>query len=275
MRTKNVVALSLLMLVTLGMFPAGASADLAPLITDAAGDANFLNAQSLAGSPSNGPGTKPASIDGADLREISFETRYIDNKIMKDGRVWKVMYIPQALLIHVTMEGNVQPTVGPSFILRIPTRIVRPNGSLCESWFEAFWKGSRPAPADIERADIRRLTDAPACPAVNTLTDGFDLVIEGKTVTMQYPLNSPGMDGFIEEETVIQAPAVFINNPNYVHVRTQVGAPAVPPVTTGPTIATVAQVDEAARFPGFVVASDVPADIDCDVTPDHAECQSI
>jgi hypothetical protein len=255
------------------MFPPGANADPAVLVTDAAGDANFLNAQSLAGSPPNGPSTKPASIDGADLREISFETRYTTSKFLNpDGSVSKILYTANALKIHVTMEGNIQPTAGPSFMLRIPTRVVRPTGGVCEAWFEAFWKGSRPAPGDIERADIRRLTAAPACPAVNTLLDGFDLVINGKTMTMIYPLTSPNMAGFIEDGTEIQAPQVFINNPNYVHLRLQAGAPAVPPATTGPTIVTSGQVDDAAIFPGFTVASDVPADIDCTVTPDHAEC---
>jgi len=270
MRSRTKLAAAAVAALALGMLPAGASAlDDAPLVTDAAGDANGLNSQGNASTGGNGPSTQPASIDGADLREVSFKTRYSTNKFLNpDGTVSRVLYTPNALKIDITMEGNVLPTFGPSILVRVPTRVVMPSGTLCESWFQLWWKGPNATPNDQERVDIRRITAAPACPANNTIFNGFDISIEGKVVTGIYPLSAPDMAGYIQEGTEITPPQVFTNSSNYIHSRT---AFLVPP-NPGTGGLTAPSIDEAERFPGFVVGSDVPANIDCSVTPDNPEC---
>lgn len=252
----------------LGVISSGANAlDDTPLVTDPAGDANAINTQGTA--DVGGQSAKPASIDGADLREVDFETRYTTSKFNNpDGTVSKVLYTANALVIHLTMEGNVLPTFGPSLLVRVPTRVVMPGGQLCESWFQAWWRGPNATPNDQERADVRRLTAAPACPAVNTLFNGFDITISGKTVTLIYPLSAPNMAGYIQDGTEISSPQIFLNSSNYIHLRTAFLLPPNP-ATGGPTAPSI---DEAERFPGFVVGSDVPADIDCTVTPENPEC---
>lgn len=271
MRSRTKLAAAAVAVFALGMFPAGANAlDDAPLVTDAAGDANGLNSQGNVSTGGNGPSTTPASIVGADLREISFETRYTTTKLLHpDGTVSKILYTPNALKIGITMEGNVLPTFGPSILVRVPTRVVMPSGGLCESWFQAWWKGPNATPNDQERADIRRLTAA-TCPAANTIFDGFDITIVGKVVTLTYPLSASGMAGFIQNGTEITAPQVFTNSSNYIHSRTAFLVPPNP--ATGGL--TAPSIDEAERFPGFVVGSDVPANIDCSVTPENPECLS-
>lgn len=285
MRRTTTLAAALVTTLALGLLPSAATADPpAPHVTDPAGDANGLNAQGNASAPAGGPDTKPASIDGADIREVSFETRYSTTKVYNpDGTVARVLYTANALKVNVTMEGNVLPTFGPSLLLRVPTRVTMPNGSLCESWFQAWWRGPRALPNDLERADIRRLTGGTpsVCPAVNTITAGFDLVVDGKVVTMIYPLNAPGMAGYIQEGTLIKDPPVFINGSSYIHTRVAFIGPSqtvgLPPpvgtVTVNPGVFPLA-IDEAARFTAFTVGSDVPANIDCAVTPDAPECQT-
>ncbi len=274
MPRKTALAVSVAMALTLGLFAPGASAlDVDPHIADIAGDANGINSQGNASTSPDGQATA-TSIPGADIREITFSTRYSTTKLLNaDGTVSKVLYSPNALVVTAKMEGNVQPTFGPAILFRVPTRVVMPSGSLCESWFEAFWRGPNGLATDLERADIRRLTAAPACPAANTLVAGFDLDNSGQVVKMIYPLSEMSMSGYIQDGTQINPPQVFTNGSSYAHTRVAITGPTQPvgPVTVNPGGYPL-QIDEAARFPGFVVGDDVPQNVDCAVTPENAEC---
>ena len=241
----------------------------APHIADAAGDANGINGQGLERTDTNGPDTRPLSIDGADLREVAFSTTYTTQKLLNpDGSVREVRHIPEALRIRVTMEGDVLPTSGPSLMIVIPTEVRRPDGNTCPSLFQGWWRGPVPGELDLQRADIRR---GPGyCPGLMISTDtlfaGFDLSISGRVIIMEYPLSAPSMPGYIDNGTVIKSPLVSVQlRTNRVHVRPQfVGMTG----TRSPTMA----IDEAAPFPGFVVGSDVPPNVDCTATPNDPEC---
>ncbi|HVM11938.1 MAG TPA: hypothetical protein VM638_05625 [Actinomycetota bacterium] len=244
---------------------AGADSEATTVITDAAGDANFVNGNGLSSlAPTDGVDTRPASIAGADLRSVDFSTPYDTIKVYnQDGTVSQVLYSPKAFRVRLQMEGDVMPTFGPTIIVRILTNIAG-----CDVWFQAIIRGSNPdAAADPHRADIR-LPAAASCPgnaAVLSIANGFTLDVSGKTVTMTYPFEAftGNHAGWIKPGTQIDPDGSFLNNANTPHVRPWLTSLGV----------TVPSIDETARPQAFVVGSDVPQTLVCSQQPAHPDCQ--
>ena len=85
------------------------------VITDAVGDANFTNGQglsSIAGERPDGTSTGPASLAGADLERIRFETTSTTGA---DG-----VRTPTGLKIHITTAG-VPGSMAQTLIYRVGT----------------------------------------------------------------------------------------------------------------------------------------------------------
>ena len=248
--------------------PAGANGGGPAVMTDAAGDANGVNGQYSLSLDPNGPDSRPASIDGADLRRIEFSTTYTTQKVLNpDGSIREVRYVADGLKVQATMEGDVLPTFGPSLMLEIPANVLRPSGSTCPALFRAWWRGPEPLDEDLEQADIR------PCGFLTDTSEGFDLAIDGPTVTMHYPFSAPRMPGYIEDGTEIKPPYVQTAESNFPHVGPQWAPVPTEPVVGGNSRPTfIGHIDETALFPGFVVGSDVPPDVDCAATPDHPDC---
>ena len=266
--TMLMTATSVLMALSLGV-PALADPP-APQIIDVAGDANFVNAQGVRGEvPTNGPDARPASIGGADFRSILFQTRYWTVRLYNnDGTLQKIDYRPMALQIDITTTEAIKPTFGPSLLFRVPVSI-----NLCETWFQSWVKGAQPQAAEVERADIRKITAT--CPgAAATVFNGFQQTIDGNVMSLVFPFEAAAftgpMAGFIKAGTQIAAPPIYLNQSSIPHVRTVHYTPTVPVAGSAGTFPLT--IDETQMVPAFTVGSDVPADVICADTPDHPEC---
>jgi hypothetical protein len=260
-RTKPLItAIGLAFALAVGM---PASADIPePQITDAAGDANFLNAQGNTNAePASGPDTSAVYNEaGADIRSISMYTRYTKVRMLNtDGTVEMIDYRPKALEIDVTMTGPIKPAKA-SMIFRLQTTI---EG--CETWFQGWIRGAQAQATELERADIRKLTAG--CPGgAATVFQGFQQIIDGNVMSLIYPFEAGAftgqMAGFITSGSQINPLGTFTNNANYPHIRVSVNGGTL----TAPTI------DQTNRPTPFTVSSDVPADIICNDSPEHPEC---
>jgi hypothetical protein len=252
-------------IVVLGLaVPATADDVIEPQITDTAGDGNFING---GGNTANvapaGPDTRPASIDGLDLRTITFQTLYKPVKMRDlDGSVISVDYRATGLQVDLTTTGPMKPTFAPSVRFSVPTTI---GG--CETWFQGWIRGPQATPNDVERADIRKITAA--CPGgAATVSNGFDMVVTGNTMSLTYPFSAPAftgaMAGFIEDGTELGPPPAFINSSGFPAIRVSHATPAA---TAFPLVA-----DEGPKFESFTVGSDLPADVVCANEPTHPDC---
>ncbi|MGH2709600.1 MAG: hypothetical protein ACRDH9_00135 [Actinomycetota bacterium] len=261
MRRTNVftAATGLVLALGLGM-PASADPP-APQIIDAAGDANFVNANGNTNlEPANGPDTSAVySESGADFRSIRFFTRYTKVKIKNpEGVVEMIDYRPSALQIDITMSGDIKPAKN-SLIFRVQTLIAG-----CQAWFTGWIRGTQPGAAEVERAQINK--SAGTCPGgTGAVQNGFQQIVSGNLLTLIYPFEaeafSGAMAGFIKSGTQIDPAGTFTNNANYPHVRTVIGG-----TVTAPSI------DQTERPTPFTVGSDVPADVICANTPEDPEC---
>ncbi|HEX9824604.1 MAG TPA: hypothetical protein VGB51_09470 [Actinomycetota bacterium] len=275
MRSRSVFAgVALAMTALCFQLPATADTAAAVVATDGAGDANFVNSNQLTNvSPTSGPDTRPASIDGADITQISFSTPYFTTKVLNpDGTVKQVLYTATGFRATIETQGNVLPTFGPSLIFRILTNI---GG--CDAWFEAVVQGSNAAAAtDPQRADVRipaACTNPTRTAAV--VTSGFSIDVTGKVITMNYPFEAftgASVGGLIQVGTQIDPDGTFTNNSNAPHVRTWVSATAPAPV--GTSSVTAPTIDETPRPEVFVVGSDVPQSVVCSANPTHPDCQA-
>lgn len=231
----------------------------APQITDAAGDANFINAQGNTNAePANGPDTSAVYNEaGADIRSVRYSTRYWTRRIYNpEGVLERVERLPNALQIEITTTGPTKPSKF-SLIFRIQTTIAG-----CETWFQAWVKGTQAQASELERADIRKITAG--CPGgAATVFTGFQQTFDDNVMTLLFPFDAftGPMAGFIKKGTQIDPLASFTNNANYPHVRTSIGGTVTAP-----------SVDQTARPAPFVVGSDVPANADCLSTPEHPDC---
>ena len=240
--------------------PATAFEPAEPQIVDAAGDANFINTQGSTNlEPASGPDTRPASEESADVTSVLFRTRYWTVRSYNaDGSLQKIDYRPMALEVDITTAGPIKPSRA-SLIFRITTSI---GG--CEAWFEAWVRGTQAQATEFERADIRKLTAT--CPGgATTMVNGFTHLISGNQFSMIFPFEAASFTGptagFLKVGTEINPLASFTNNANYPHVRTVLGGSVTAP-----------SVDQMARMTPFTIGSDVPADVICAATPEHAEC---
>lgn len=278
MRKTTTLSAAVGIIAILGLsLPATATDMSEPLITDAAGDANFVNAQgNTAAVSANGPDTRPASLGGADLRSIAFSTRYATVKVRNpDGSVRMVDYRPLAMQIDITTTGPITPTFGPSLIFRVPTVI-----SGCEAWFQGVIRGplaSNTNSGEVQRVELRKLniSGQPACPGGTGTMTSAEFGMEGgeNTLKLVYPFSAftGAMTGFITNGTQLSAPPNFINASRFPNVSTLHYTPTAPTLGSAGIIG-VAYVDEAPKFTSFTVGSDVPADVICADTPEHPAC---
>jgi hypothetical protein len=251
--------LAVVMAISLGV-PASADPP-APQITDAAGDANFINAQGNTNvEPADGPDTSAAySEAGADIRTVRYSTRYWTVKTYnEDGSLEKIDYQPNAFQMEITTAGPTKPSKF-SLIFRIQTTIAG-----CETWFQAWIKGTQAQATELERADIRKLTAT--CPGgATTVFAGFQQIFDENVMTLVFPFASASftgpMAGFIKNGTQLDPLGTFTNNANYPHVRTSIAGSVTAP-----------SIDQTDRPAPFTVGSDVPADVICAQTPDNPEC---
>lgn len=243
-------AATVLTLALIAGSPAGAGTPEQPEIKDPAGDANAINGQGVLLGLEEGPDTRPASIDGADLRAIWVDTAYDVVKVRDAARnILEVQHLPFALRIHVRTEAPAAPSPGPTMVYRYPATI---GG--CDVFFQMWVSGPGSVPGDPpQRVDIRRLTSS--CPggATTMTSPTFTLSLDGNVATWQYPISTfPALLGVGREV----APD---GNP---HVRPLLGA------ATAPEIDQTVQAESA-----FKIGSDVPPNIDCRQTPEHEKCQ--
>lgn len=248
-----------------GAIPAVADGAGEVVSSDAAGDANFANGNGNSSlTPTDGPDTRPASIDGADLRQIRFSTPYETVKIFNpDGTVGQVVYNPTGLVVEIENEGDVLPTFGPSLIYRVNTNI---GG--CDVWFHAVVRGPNAAPGDPATRNELRTPAAASCPAAATLTAGLPISVAGDTITLSYPDSAftGAWSGFLAPGKSIDPDGTFLNASNVPSVRLYV-APQPGTFLSAPTV------DETARILPFEIGSDVPANVICSQEPTHADCQ--
>jgi hypothetical protein len=244
--TTFVVSLVLM----LGAFPAGASDPDAPEVVDVAGDGNLVNGQGRLAGHEQGPDARPASLDGADIRAVWFETAYDTVKVLDPGtgEVLRVEHRPTALVVRIKTEGPVHPTTPPGRDLDLEVIADLPS---CRASFELWAKGSGPA---NDSSNIMAVTAGcgvwqPGGGPGALIKPAFD----GAEVTLTFPLNQPDLQMFIADGVSIRQPAA----------RSVLNAPFVSPL-----------VDETASGSDFVIGEDVPPDVDCVADPDHQECHS-
>lgn len=257
-----VIALAL----SLGSIAVTASTQAEIVAADAAGDANFVNGNGNSNlTPTDGPDTRPASIDGADLRQIRFSTSYDTVKIFNaDGTVGQVVYNPTGFVVEIENEGAVLPTFGPSLIYRVNTNIAG-----CDVWFHAVVRGPNAAPGDPATRNELRTPAAAACPAAATLTAGLPISVVGDTITLSYPYTSftGAWDGFLAPGKTVDPDGTFTNASNVPSVRLYV-APQPGTFVSAPSV------DETARITSFEIGSDVPDNVVCAQQPAHPDCQA-
>lgn len=248
-------------LVVLSMWtgPTSAGTPESPEFTDVAGDANGINGQGIAPGFEEGPDTRPASADGADLRKVWFETPYVTTKERDEaGKIVAVRHTATGVKVHIETTEAAIPTFGPTLLYRVPVQI----GS-CTTIFQMWVRGEVTTPLDPpnDRADLRRV----GCgfgPA--SITSGsFHLTFSESVATLEYPF------------TALQA--AFVSD---VRDGAELGE-----AETGASVRTLATllsgsttqppqlvIDETEPGRGFTIGSDVPADVDCLETPEHPEC---
>lgn len=217
-----------------------------PNLVDVQGDANLVN--------SHGFGeevdvrTDPASIAGADLVGVWFETTY-DTVLERDeeGAVRFVRHVPIGLRMRVKTSEPARPTFGPTLVYRVPVAI----GGSCQAWASFYVRGDAPGSLDREGAFLFMQSGCAGTPTGATLT--FD----GERAIATFPFESSG--GVLADE-------VEIGPWSRAAVRVTPGAGSQQ-LFTAPAI------DEAPPVSTFTIGSDVPPDIDCHETPTEPACQ--
>jgi hypothetical protein len=233
---------------------AGTSAD--PEITDAAGDANFINSNGVAPLSEPGPDTRPASLDNSDFRAIWFETAYTTTKVLNGtGQVARVEHQPSALLVHIRTQAAVHPST-PWTNAQYKVQATVPT---CQNKVSFELRTFTNAASDA--AEIRPVPagngSATACgelAAGTIVTSPVKPSFDGAVSTLTFPLAHVTIREFIQVGTSIAQPAAHIVG------FVQVGQN---PTTT----------DRTAVGRNFTIGQDVPADIDCSANPSHPECQ--
>ena len=255
MRRGVPVLLAAVTLLTSGAIRAGAGTEGAPEIRDAAGDANGVNRQQYVFVvPDDGPDTRPASIAGADLRAVWFETAYETsrNRDASTGEILAVSHTPTGLKVNIKTEG---PIASPGHTLWF--EVFTNLSEICEETGWSDWVRFRlrvpgPASPDMDRpARAEIILDR--CYAPMTLTDEVDLTIDDDIATLTLPFSVPGLSQSIYPGQGL-TPSRAVAGVQLVNGY------------TWPEIDRTGPGDE------FVIGSDLPADVDCIATPDHPEC---
>ena len=222
--------------------PAGAE-DLAPQITDIAGDANVVNGQGFEDITGVNPSqpNDTANYKRADLRAVRFETAYTAVPVGADG----IDYQATGLKIHVTTT-DVPGSDGPTLIYRINTTV-----SGCASFLQSYLRGATSAPVDAANNTLQwRQLDAGCPDGVKTVTNAaWTTTVDAasKTLTMTFPFSSL---------TPAQQVAMSVGD-GYLglpagEVRTQLATATAPLIDATP-----------AYEEDYIIGSDVPADVPC------------
>lgn len=217
-----------------------------PHIVDPTGDANAVNGQG-SGEATDVP-TDPASVSGADLVGVWFETTY-DTSIERDeqGAVRFVHNIPSGLRMRVKTSAPVKPTFGPTLTYRVPVTI---DGS-CHAWLQFHVRGDAPGSLDREGA---QLLQQGGCQG--TTPSGATLAFDGNLSIAAFPFATSG--GELGDGMTL-------------------GAWSRPSASLAPgsgtqQVATAPAFDETSPMSSFTIGSDVPPDIDCRATPTDPAC---
>lgn len=244
---KVMILVAAVTLCTWGAFPVAAGTPDDPEITDVAGDANFINGQGVVPGHEDGPDTRPASLDGADLRAVWFTTDYVSSKVLdpETDAVLRVEYAPTGLRIHLRTEAPIHPTPQNR---SIRYRVIASLPG-CRVRFELWALGESGAIHIISRLDA-------GCPsgirqdsvATSSNLPSFD----GNVATFAFPFSHQWVAELLSDGLTIPQPAANV-------------------VFAFPDGAVI---DEAASGRSFTVGSDVPPDVDCTAEPGHPECQT-
>ena len=267
-RTLLATTATLILGLGFGAYPVHAGTEAKPNITDPAGDGNFINGQDLQLGQEDGPDTRPLNVDGADITAIWFETGFDSVKETDSaGNITRVDRVPNSLKINIKTVGPASPATGPfSISFRVPAVIAG-----CPISFEGWVDGAAgPGPFDLDQgADIYKWTAA-VCPGGSGYfpRTGFSISFSGNVTTLTYPFKAGAFaypaQGFLGNGVQVKPrpPSTAAS-----------GAKWNPAAQTGMGSSTSGQfIDETLRYNSFILGWDVPADVDCIATPEHAEC---
>lgn len=236
----------------------GRANDLSQLrFVDAAGDANYLNGQYLLSWPDDGPDTRPASVEGADILAAWYETEYdVVKDLHAEGRVRSVRHVPTALLFRIRTAAAAAPTFGPTLRYEFYAHVG------CLIGFRMIVHGPLSGAGGAEPAQGATLHTYEECPVAQPAAqdEGFDLSFDGSLATLRFPFSALAK-GLLEPGTEISSG--------------QWGGEVFSVHRAGPCLCPGLYIDVTSIPSGsFVIGSDVPADVDCGLTPDDPECAS-
>lgn len=220
-------------------------------ITDPPGDANGIPA-------AEGPDTRPASDDRADILRVWAETTFETvREVAEDGTILKVRHVPEGLRMSVRTTAPARPATGPTLRFGFPGSI---GG--CDLSFRFHVRGPLSRPDDpSEGAEFATTEDA--CPGGRQeYRAGFDLTFEGQVARALFPFGA--LQGTPAEVLVLPGREMASSGAAFSRVM---GLSTGGLLLWGPVDMTVVPADR------FVIGSDVPPDVDCRETPDHPECQ--
>ena len=217
-----------------------------PHVVDPPGDANAVNGQGF-GQALDVP-TDPASVGGADLVGVWFETTY-DTIIERDeqGAVRFVRHVGTGLRMRVKTSEPARPTFGPTLTYRVPVTI----GGSCQAWLSFYVRGDAPGSLDREGAEL-----IPQGGCTGTTPSGATLAFDGNRSAATFPFATSGGE---------LAGGMELGPWSRPSVRMAAGNGAQQ-LFTAPAL------DEAPPMTSFSIGSDVPADIDCHETPANPAC---
>lgn len=227
--------------------PAAGPEARAPHIVDPPGDANLVNSQGLG--QELDVRTDPASVGGADVVGVWFETTY-DTVVERDaeGAVRFVRHVPTGLRMRVKTTEPADPTFGPTLTYRVPVAI----DASCQAWLSFYVPGDAPGSLDREGATIVRQTGCQD----TTEPAGATLSLDGNLAVATFPLDTSGG---------VLAQGMELGPWSRPSVRVAAGN-GTQQLFTAPAI------DEAPPMSSFVIGSDLPPDVDCLETPGHPAC---
>lgn len=226
---------------------------------DAAGDANYVNGQELLSMPEDGPDTRPASVDGTDLLAAWYETEYdVVKEFHADGRVRSVRHIPTGLLFRIRTSAAAAPTFGPTLLYEF---YAEERDAGCLIGFRMSVRGPLSGAAGSEPPQGAALHTYDGCGGAEPVQyEGFGLSFDGLVATLRFPFSALPK-GLLEPGTEL--------------FNAEWGGEVWSVHRAGPCLCPGLNIDVTSVPSGsFVIGSDVPADVDCGLTPDDPECAS-
>jgi len=222
-----------------GVSAAGTADD--PEVTDPAGDANVVSALS-----DEELDTRPASIDGADLRAIWLETSFVANKVLdpETGQVLRVVHSPTGLLLHFRTEAPMHPTEQDlSMFYRVRAQVRDGDGQfICSA---VRFELEVPPGGTGGSVGVQRMFAT--CPGGMTTTAGL-LAFDGDVATLSFPYTTGPFQELLPVGATISSLSEI-----WSFTRLEAGSQRRDTV--------IDEGDAAGR--SFTIGQDVPPDIDC------------